>query len=259
MAVWDKNRFLRDMLVQLIGESCVDVYVYGRCPRLSPEAPVPVFIETRRVKVPGMAGNVLCNLRALGVDAVFETQKTPITKTRFVEETRNHPLLRVDEDGRTMPVYEGSFDPKLPLVVSDYNKGFLLDGHLSMSHEGLSFIDTKRPLDEWAKRFTFIKLNKHEYEANYAYTEANKAWLAEKLIVTLGQDGALYKGEHFAVRQAHVFDVTGAGDSFFAAFVAHYLKNRDTRTAIFFANECARSVVMERGTTVIAPGFATQI
>jgi len=32
------------MKIIVIGESCKDIFVYGDCDRLSPEAPVPVMI-----------------------------------------------------------------------------------------------------------------------------------------------------------------------------------------------------------------------
>ena len=242
------------MKVQLVGESCLDVYVYGHCPRLSPEAPVPVFLEKQRVNTPGMVGNVMANLLALGVDIQLHTQVERIVKTRYVEETRNHPLLRVDEDAATILPFDWDLiDSSLPLMVSDYNKGFLREDRLETYKSTPSFIDTKRALGRWAMPYDFIKINQHADEANRSFCEANKTWLAPKLVVTLGHEGALYMGEHFKVRPAQVFDVTGAGDTFFAAFVASYLKHSSAMKAIHFANECARSVVMERGTSVVSP------
>ena len=36
--------------VLLVGDSCLDIYHYGVCERMSPEAPVPVFRETKKEK-----------------------------------------------------------------------------------------------------------------------------------------------------------------------------------------------------------------
>jgi len=246
-------------IVQLIGESCRDVYVYGSCPRLSPEAPVPVFIERERHVVPGMAGNVMMNLKALGVDCVLFTQDPDIVKLRFVEETRNHPLLRVDNDGRDIVPFDWVMDKTMPVAVADYNKGFIRTEDLALPKPKPSFIDTKRPLGAWAETFDFIKINEHEFRANLPFIEANRACMEEKLIVTLGGHGAMYKGEHFPISEARVFDVTGAGDTFFAAFIAKYLKTQDAKQAIIFANECARTVVMERGTSVVSSELALRV
>lgn len=56
------------MRVVVYGDACVDVFVYGNCPRLCPEAPVPVFIPLEKVTNDGMALNVAA---------------TPQTSTRF--------------------------------------------------------------------------------------------------------------------------------------------------------------------------------
>ncbi len=127
--------------VQIVGESCVDVYIYGRCPRLSPEAPVPVFVQDRIERVPGMAGNVVANLRALGVTGPFLTQEQVITKTRYVEETRNHPLLRVDDDP-PLTAFDWIIDLETPLVLVDYNKGvFYTIKHKEKKIELMTFDD----------------------------------------------------------------------------------------------------------------------
>ena len=54
------------MKILVIGESCRDVFIYGACDRLAPEAPVPVFNPLRTVENGGMARNVYKNLEALG-------------------------------------------------------------------------------------------------------------------------------------------------------------------------------------------------
>lgn len=55
----------------VIGDAMLDRYVYGEVERISPEAPIPVFLETREVAMPGGAGNVVRNLAALGVTTSF--------------------------------------------------------------------------------------------------------------------------------------------------------------------------------------------
>ena len=40
----------------VIGEKCLDVFVYGEVLRLSPEAPVPVFQPVRKVENGGKIG-----------------------------------------------------------------------------------------------------------------------------------------------------------------------------------------------------------
>ena len=56
------------MSILVIGESCNDIFHYGVCNRLCPEAPVPVFNSCKVVNNGGMAMNVKNNFTALGVD-----------------------------------------------------------------------------------------------------------------------------------------------------------------------------------------------
>jgi bifunctional ADP-heptose synthase (sugar kinase/adenylyltransferase) len=51
------------MKILVIGDSCTDVFIYGRCERLNPEAPIPVFEPTKTITNQGMAGNVVANLK----------------------------------------------------------------------------------------------------------------------------------------------------------------------------------------------------
>jgi D-beta-D-heptose 7-phosphate kinase/D-beta-D-heptose 1-phosphate adenosyltransferase len=50
----------------LLGDACTDKYVYGSIDRLSPEAPVPVFVTKHEVSKAGMVGNVAENFKVLG-------------------------------------------------------------------------------------------------------------------------------------------------------------------------------------------------
>jgi D-glycero-beta-D-manno-heptose-7-phosphate kinase len=53
----------------LLGDLMLDEYIWGEVRRISPEAPIPVVEVRRRSYLPGGAGNVACNLLALGVQA----------------------------------------------------------------------------------------------------------------------------------------------------------------------------------------------
>ena len=242
--------------ILLIGDNCTDVFIYGDCYRLNPEAPTPVLCETHRMQFDGMAGNVLKNLQALGLDADFLTHKEEIIKTRYVDEKSNYILLRIDNDNygsRTKPIQKietldiSTYDLT---IISDYDKGFLDEKELKIifKKSKISFIDTKKPLDNWLDDVTFIKINEAEFHnpknnVSYMFTKLNK-----KLIVTLGDGGAMYNQEIFKpTRKVMVRDVAGAGDTFLAAVAGHYLLHKDIREAIKFANICSGQVVSKKG------------
>ena len=88
------------MKILVIGDSCVDAFVYGTIDRVAPEAPVPVIKPVHRKENPGMAANVVKNLEALGAEVDFVTNEKEIRKTRFVDIRYNQMVLRVDENDK---------------------------------------------------------------------------------------------------------------------------------------------------------------
>ena len=52
----------------VIGDSCTDKFVYGKCERICPEAPVPVFNPVKETSNGGMAANVKANVESLDVE-----------------------------------------------------------------------------------------------------------------------------------------------------------------------------------------------
>lgn len=243
--------------VLVIGDSCKDEFRYGSCDRLSPEAPVPIFHLMGTIKNSGMALNVFENLRALGVGVDLITNKDRPTKIRYVDETSNQMLLRVDVDDIVDPVNNDrlkNIDYSLydAVVISDYNKGFLSTKNIleiSKKHPTI-FLDTKKNITPWADNVEFIKINQKEYNANEEYLRCD---YEGDLIVTMGNYGAILNNkQRFSINDMHdVRDLSGAGDTFLAALVASYIKNNDICEAINFANRCASWVVTQRGVTIV--------
>ena len=60
-----------DFSVLVIGDIMLDKYISGKVKRISPEAPVPVFLVGEQYSVLGGAGNVVSNLLRLGVRTSF--------------------------------------------------------------------------------------------------------------------------------------------------------------------------------------------
>jgi rfaE bifunctional protein kinase chain/domain len=146
--------------VLVVGDLILDRYVWGRVERISPEAPVPIVDVTRIEDRLGGAGNVVRNLRQLGVavsvcgfvgddqdgstllsllaqeglsrDGVLIDRSRPTTlKTRVIAHAQQ--VVRIDREKkglRELPLREGfaavvdaHIDECDALVVSDYGKG----------------------------------------------------------------------------------------------------------------------------------------
>ncbi len=150
--------------ILVAGDAMLDAYHFGEVNRISPEAPVPVFLETGRKRfVPGGAANVAVNIAAIGQDVSFcaimgddangETflklmeennvntelvqrfgARKTVTKLRYIG-PGNQQILRVDDEdigevtvSDIKPILE-RLETKTNqydvIVLSDYRKGFL--------------------------------------------------------------------------------------------------------------------------------------
>lgn len=242
--------------VLVIGDSCTDEFIYGKCDRLAPEGPIPVFEPINRTVNFGMAANVRENIVSLSDFKVsIVTNKTEILKTRFVDEHTNHTIIRVDRgdkvpriDGEQLDAYLSLIKDYDAVIVSDYNKGFLdIEDILSIGSAArrdgvLSFIDTKKPLYAvLVDDYSFVKINKNEW-LNAISVSNNPTY-----VVTDGKRGAFCDGIVYPVEEVDIRDLSGAGDTFLAALVVEILRSKDLGRAITFANEMSTKVVQKRG------------
>ena len=155
----------RQFKILLVGDNCKDIYQYGTIDRLSPEAPVPVFVPTYKEEREGMAGNVAKNLEALGCKVNYLFGETSV-KTRLIDERSRQQIVRIDNDVVSTPI---TFDAIIPdtydaIVVSDYNKGTvsyeLIEELIALSIP--IFIDTKKT-DLERFQGAWVKINELEY------------------------------------------------------------------------------------------------
>jgi D-beta-D-heptose 7-phosphate kinase/D-beta-D-heptose 1-phosphate adenosyltransferase len=246
----DKHKIL------LIGESCVDKFIYGDCTRLNPEAPTPVFIPNGETINGGMASNVKENLKVLGSHPTFITNETECIKTRFVDEQSNYIILRVDNDIDYAPLIIeecSNIEYYDAVVISDYDKGLINPQLIEEigKRSKLTFIDTKKKLGPWAHHVDYIKLNKQEYQLNKEIVDSE---LSDKTIITLGGGGCQLDNDVLNGDTVEVRDVVGAGDTFLAALVIDFLENEGKiYKAMEFANKCASDVVQHKG--VVTPNL----
>lgn len=222
--------------------------MYGKCSRLSPEAPVPVLEHKRVHQTMGMAWNVRENLLSFGIEIYMMTNHDHPIKTRYVDEKSNQQIMRLDEND-VVDHFDYSYE-EMPdktqynaLVISDYNKGFLSEEKLFELVEwfdGPVFVDSKKTN---LPKNCYLKLN--DIESNKLTGDY------PLLITTKGSEGAVYKGRNYPGVKVPIFDVGGAGDTFLATLVYFYLKLGSVESAIPYANRAAAIAVSNPGTYIL--------
>ena len=251
------------MKILIVGDSCIDEFVYGNIFRMSPEAPVPVFQPIKKTSNGGMSKNVYNNLIALGVSSSLITNTEKIVKRRYVDDAHNQMVLRVDTNDECSQIDEGirmnicnnhhvgnNFDA---IIISDYNKGFLTENDIELlcKSNNSVFVDTKKDLGDWIFEADFIKINDLEHRKNLKFISTNSDKLKDKLIVTRGKRGCEFNNKIFRTEEVVIRDVSGAGDTFLAALVVEYVRTNDILKAINFAQVCATVAVQKHGVSVV--------
>lgn len=212
----------------------------------------------------------------LAVHLVYDAKRDTMRKTRVVAQNGQN-LLRIDH-GSLEPVSEAVADTLVALfrsltelndfdaiIVSDYAKGAVTANIL---HELILtripiYVDPKRRDFRFYFGVTMVKPNLKELRA------ATDIWDIEEgchvaqsltgadVLVTLGERGMEWHGRGHeppvcaAAISHQVADVSGAGDTVMAAFVAATIAGWSPAECIRLANAAASVVVQKRGTACV--------
>ena len=251
--------------ILVIGELCIDRFIYGVINRLCPEAPVPVLNPVEIRENNGMAGNVVDNLKALSdnIDVVHWHQSNKIEKTRFVEKKSNQMVVRVDDGEMNgcesltylSPEQRKTINESDIVIISDYNKGYLSNTMIQeiAAMSKLIIMDSKKQLSyDIIKDINFVKVNENEYKNNKEIADE----YGEKFIITLGANGVKHNGIHYPSNNPQeTIDVSGAGDTFVASFILKYFKTNSMEQSLNFANDACANVVNKKGVAVPDDSF----
>jgi D-beta-D-heptose 7-phosphate kinase / D-beta-D-heptose 1-phosphate adenosyltransferase len=272
--------------VLVLGDLIIDEFVYGDCSRISPEAPVPVVSELRRVSTMGGAGNVDANLLALGANTIFWCDSKWCHKTRII--AGHQQVCRLDKDDLSEVEPPQCLSDWVKwcdvVVLSDYRKGVVTDKLIS-ALDGVLFnypkpllVDPYNGFCWYGSHVTLTKPNKHETESvtgvkivdEKSLIDAGNVYLnlsgAENVVITLGADGMAlfdndrYKDKPYVVKSAaqQVFDVTGAGDTAIAVLAYIWADSsegkRSKQAAINWANKASGLVCAKLGTAIVTHG-----
>jgi bifunctional ADP-heptose synthase (sugar kinase/adenylyltransferase) len=242
----------------VVGDAMVDQYHWGYVERISPEAPVPIFIEETSEPRRGGAANVAHQLEALGCQVRTAFGKRWSIKHRYF--AGHHQVFRRDEDHIATSEDVDAACEKIAyeinecdvVVLSDYAKG-LLTPKLCQDVIGLGkpvVVDPKGT--DWFKYSGARVLCPNTRELQTAPPHTPGTPLIEKRGphgLRLWQHGDF---EDIPANALTVYDVSGAGDTVTALIAAGIAVNASLHDAAVIANHAAGIVVGKLGTAVCA-------
>lgn len=238
--------------IAVVGDAIIDQYHFGRCDRLSPEAPCPVFVETSADSRRGGADHVLWQLEEWGVEAVGFFPPRRSVKHRYL--VGHHQVFRRDSDQIAVNwdptgIDLSGFDA---IVLSDYAKGAYSEGLCRWIMQGPPVIVDPKGSD-WRKYSGAYVICPNERE----YEQWDRMAYFRRTLLKRGEAGidVIEKGEELFLMNVpsqarHVFDVTGAGDVVVSAVAVGVTKGWAMTACAEFACKAAGYTVAEIGTAV---------
>ena len=299
--------------ILVIGDVMIDKYTFGDVKRLNPESPNPLLNVTKEELRLGWSANVAANISSLNwncdliwlvwddenanimtdlckqnwIDFFWIKVKSfdTIVKQRFVENTYNQQLLRVDYEKTNILEDEikmfseniidliKKWDYEV-IVISDYNKWiiskYLIEELKKIAKEkNIKLLADAKPKNyELFKDFYLMKPNFKEFcvmigkDIENEDKQIEKYWIEfveninTNLVITrwakwaslITKDGNYY---HIATQAQKVFDVSGAGDTFIATIAYALNKWYDLKDALKLWNKASGIVVEKVGTAVV--------
>ncbi len=242
----------------VIGDAIVDQYHWGRVERLSPEAPVPIFIEESTEPRRGGADNVAHQMETLGCRVKTVFAKRWSVKHRYF--AGHHQVFRSDDDQRAGQQDVDDACQRIAHCIHDYDVVVLSDYAKGLLTPQLcrDVINKRKPVvvdpkgSNWEKYrgSTVICPNEHELGSH------SQDWHCGLIVAKLGAKGLAIRThdgvEHLRIPTVakQVFDVTGAGDVVTALLAAGLAVNASLENAAIIANHAAGIVVGKLGTAV---------
>jgi rfaE bifunctional protein kinase chain/domain len=158
----DMNKIL------IIGDIMLDIYHYGHCNRISPEAPVPIIDFYREEKMLGGAGNVLKNLVSFGANCeIISVIGDDISGATIIEKLKE---LNVDPEFLFIDKIRQTTEKKR--IVSSGQQLLRIDK------------EDKNPIDSEIeeKIITYIKNNIRKYDV-IVFSDYMKGLLTSKICI----------------------------------------------------------------------------
>jgi D-beta-D-heptose 7-phosphate kinase/D-beta-D-heptose 1-phosphate adenosyltransferase len=243
-----------DITILLVGDFMIDHYVTGTSNRMSPEAPVPVVIPKEEYSIPGGAGNVAMNLRAMGANVVclgvvgddiwgevlLSTLKNEDINVDNIDIIKNHPTTlkqRIYSDGKQVAridtekildwrfkISDYTLDNYDACIVSDYNKGVIKDTNIDTN---ILIVDPKKDDFSFYNKAHIITPNLNELQ------RATKIEIKDDQSIVDACNELIEKNNfNYIVAKRGAQGITVVGKNNFIKHIkAHSIKNPDVTGA----------------------------
>lgn len=281
---------IEDIRILVAGDIMLDKYICGDVERISPEAPVLIIEVDKEYETLGGCGNVIRNLRELGVkvscitgigcddagisilnqleklevnkmaELVKDENFVTTIKTRYIANLGDTPVFRSDKE-KIKSVKLDYID--IPedydiIIVSDYAKGVVTESlMLKLKLMNKKIIVDPKPQNKHLYYDIFmITPNKKECDMMYKNMEHSHYYNIKYILRTLGKDGMeLFKSgrriSYASVSPVNVYNVSGAGDTVVSIIGVCVALGIDVEIAMEIANKSAQYVVTQPGTSVV--------
>ena len=226
--------------------------------------------DVRHIGVVGSADPfVLDMIAGLGLGSTLISQ---------VDVQTGHAVIYVDENSENSIVVHGGANLcfsesqiRTALSSAQPNDWLVLQNETNANEIGISIAREKgmkialvaapfnaKTMPEQIKKVDLVSMNKTESELFEVICATSIGNLKSiDFLITYGADGAVFLSDGVAQRIAahkvHSIDTTGAGDTFFGVFMAHYTRRGCVETALQKANAAAAIIVQRRGVASVVP------
>ena len=239
------------MKIFVVGDVGYDNYLVGKVRGLSAEAPIPIVDIQPPTLLPGMGGNVVANLGALGVEAQAIEAEDPNRPIKFRLMADGQQVARFDMQDWCKPIQRVDLLPLIDadaIIVSDYGKGAISDA-ITPILAGVSaplFVDTKGDPSPWLASGAIMFPNQGEYDK---YRDKYE-WFPQ-VVLKQGSEGMSFVeyGKVTATRlpwARQVRCVNGAGDTVIASFAVAYLTLQSSIQHCLDVASAAAALVVEQ-------------
>ena len=213
--------------------------------------------------------SVLDMIAGLGLDSALISQ---------VDVQTGHAIIYVDENSENSIVVHGGANLcfsesqiRTALSSAQPDDWLVLQNETNANEIGISIAREKgmqialvaapfnaKTMPEQIEKVDLVSMNKTESELFEVISGTSIGNLKSiDFLITYGADGAVFlsdgEARRIAAHKVHSIDTTGAGDTFFGVFMAHYTSRGCVETALKKANAAAALIVQRRGVASVVP------